>query len=179
MKPLRSALMLTLILGSFVAVAAFSHATPADDAVTLTKVKYSDFLAKVAEKKAKLTVVDAWATWCGPCKENFPHLIEMHKKYASKGLAVVSLSLDDPEKPKKFAEALEFLKSMKATFPNLLLDETTEDSFEKLKIGAIPAVFLFGPDGKEIKRFTLEDASNPFTYEQVEKTIQSMLGESK
>ena len=50
-------------------------------------------------------MVDAWATWCGPCKENFPHVVEMHQKYAGKGLAVVSLSLDDRDKPEKVDEA--------------------------------------------------------------------------
>ena len=62
----------------------------------LVPVKFDEMLARIAaNKKAKLTLVDAWATWCGPCKENFPHVVEMHEKYAGKGLAVVSLSLDD------------------------------------------------------------------------------------
>ena len=145
--------------------------------INLVPIKFNDYLDKIAaDKKAKLTVVDAWATWCGPCKENFPHVVEMHKKYADKGLKVISLSLDDPEKPKKVAEAAAFLKTQGAVFTNLLLDETPDDAFEKLKINAIPAVFLFGPDGKEIKRFTLDDPKNQFTYDDVEKAIREHLG---
>ena len=132
-------------------------------------------LKSIADRKAKLTVVDAWATWCGPCKENFPHVVEMNKKYAGQGLAVISLTLDDPGKPKKVAEAAAFLKEQNAAFTNYLLDETMDDSFEKLNITAIPAVFLFGPDGKEIKRFTLEDVNNQFTYDQVEAFIKDYL----
>ena len=144
--------------------------------IKLVPVKWDVFVKKIAANKAaKLTIVDAWATWCGPCKENFPHVVEMHEKYASKGLAVVSLSLDDADKPKKVAEATEFLKSKKAVFTNFLLDETADVAFEKLDLTAIPAVFLFGPDGREVKRFTLEDVNNLFTYEQVEAFVKDYL----
>src|SRR5262245_2280057 len=69
------------------------------DEVALIPVKYDEFRSRIASngaKGAKFTLVDAWATTCGPCKENFPHLVEMHRKYAKLGLAVVSLTLDDP-----------------------------------------------------------------------------------
>jgi thiol-disulfide isomerase/thioredoxin len=144
--------------------------------VELVPVTFDEMLARIAaNKKAKLTLVDAWATWCGPCKENFPHVVEMHKKYAGKGLAVVSLSMDDREKPKQVDEALAFLKEKKAVFTNFLLDEDFGVGFEKLDVGAIPAVFLFGPDGKEVKRFTMDDTENQFTYEEVEKVVAALL----
>ena len=47
--------------------------------------------------------------------------------------------------------------------------------FEKLKINAIPAVFVFGPDGKEVKRFTMDDPNNQFTYDEVEKAVVALL----
>ncbi|HEY2159029.1 MAG TPA: TlpA disulfide reductase family protein, partial [Isosphaeraceae bacterium] len=95
----RAALLAVLAFGPFAARAA-------DDEVKLVKVPYNDFIAKIAANKGpKLTMVDLWATWCVPCKENFPHVVEMHKKYADKGLAVVSLCLDDPDQPNKIAAA--------------------------------------------------------------------------
>ncbi len=152
-------------------------AEPAPDGgVELVAVTYDNMLARIAaNKKAKYTLVDAWATWCGPCKENFPHVVEMHQKYAGKGLAVVSLSLDDRAKPKQVNEAREFLKEKKAVFTNFLLNEEIGDGFEKLNVNAIPAVFLFGPDGKEVKRFTMDDPENQFTYEEVEKAVAALL----
>jgi thiol-disulfide isomerase/thioredoxin len=179
-RSLRPALLATLTIGSLVlaALAAYSaSAAPADDEVKLVKVRYDELIARIAANKgAKLTMVDLWATWCAPCKENFPHVVEMHHKYASKGLAVVSLSLDDPDQPKKIADAEAFLKEKRATFPNYYLAEATEAAFDKLNIGVIPAVFLYGPDGKEIQRFTLEDVDKPFTYEQVEAAVREKLG---
>jgi len=146
-----------------------------DSEVKLTTVKFDAMIKQIASKQAKLTVVDAWATWCGPCKKNFPHLVEMHEKYSGKGIAFASLSLDDTTKPKQVAEATEFLREKKAEFANFILDETMDDAFEKLDITAIPAVFMFGPDGKIIRKFTLEDPNNQFTYEQVESAVQEFL----
>ena len=137
---------------------------PSTAEVKLVPVKWAGYLEQVASHKdAKLIIVDAWATWCGPCMENFPHLVEMSSKYADKGLVAISLSLDDADKPQKVAAATAFLKEKKAVFTNLILAERTDDAFEKLNIGAIPAVFLYTPDGKEIKRFTLDDVDKLFT----------------
>ena len=146
-------------------------------AITLEAVTFETFRARVttAAKSSKYVLVDAWATNCGPCKENFPHLVQMHRKYADQGLAVMSASLDDRDDPKAVAEARKFLKEKGATFPNFLIDEEFPGAYEKFDIGPIPAVFLYGPDGKEVKRFTLEDASNQFTYDQVEKVVKELL----
>jgi thiol-disulfide isomerase/thioredoxin len=166
------------------AVAAAAPATPDAAAapsaeISLIPVKFDAYLARIKDNKAaKLSMVDAWATWCAPCKENFPHVVEMHKKYADKGLAVYSLSLDHPDVPADLAEARKFLKEQKATLTNLLLDEEEGPAFEKLNVNAIPAVFIFGPDGAELKRFTMDDTKNQFTYEEVEKYVADYLAGS-
>jgi thiol-disulfide isomerase/thioredoxin len=146
-----------------------------EGAFELKPVKFDEFLKRVANKDAKFTLVDVWASWCVPCKENFPHLVEMHHKYADKGLSVASLSFDDPAEPKQVADAKEFLDAKKAAFANYLLDEEQGVGYEKLNIGAIPAVFIYGPDGKEVKRYTMDDVNNQFTYEQVEKDVVALL----
>jgi thiol-disulfide isomerase/thioredoxin len=147
-------------------------------AVTLEKVTYDAFLKRIAEnpRKPRYTIVDAWATWCGPCKENFPHVVEMHRKYADKGLAVVSISFDDPANAKQVEDARAFLREQKATCTNFLLDEAEGVGFEKFGVNGIPAVFVYGPDGKEVKRFTMDDSRNQFTYDQVEKAVVELLG---
>jgi len=148
---------------------------PAQD-VKLERLSWKQFQARLAaNKQIKYTVVDAWSTTCGPCKENFPHVLEMHRKYAEKGLAVISLSLDDPSDKAAVAEAEKFLKQKKAVFTNVLLDENFGAGFEKLNINTIPAVFVYGPDGKEVKRFTMDDPNNQFTYEDVEKAVSTLL----
>jgi thiol-disulfide isomerase/thioredoxin len=145
--------------------------------VALEKVKYDELLRRIADNpsKPRYTLVDAWATWCGPCKENFPHVVEMHQKYHDKGLAVATVSFDDPTNPKQVADAEGFLREKKATFTNYLLDEPDGGAFEKFNVNGIPAVFVYGPDGKEIRRFTMDDPNKQFTYDEVEKAVVALL----
>ncbi len=168
-KPLRVLACLAMAVGLL-------GAAPAD--VKLESLKYPAFVARLTEAKSKnyrYSLVDAWASNCGPCKENFPHLIEMNRKYAGKGLQVISLSLDDVSDAKAVEEARKFLEEKKATFLNVLLDEEFGVGFDKLDISAIPAVFVYGPDGKLVKKYTMDDPNNQFTYEQVEKDIAALL----
>jgi thiol-disulfide isomerase/thioredoxin len=148
------------------------------DEVKLESLKFDAFKARLAQagsKNYKFTLVDAWSTTCGPCMENFPHLVEMHRKFAAKGLQVVSLSLDDPSDAKAVAAARKFLKAQQATFLNVLLDEEFGVGFEKLDINAIPAVFVYAPDGKLVKKYSLDDPNNQFTYAEVEKDVAALL----
>jgi len=147
----------------------------AEGAVKLEKVKFDEFARRMANKNAKYTLVDVWASWCAPCKENFPHVVEMHKKYSGKGLAVASLSFDDPAEAKQVHAAQEFLAEKKAVMTNYLLDEEQGVGNEKLNVNSIPAVFIYGPDGKEVKRFTWDDPDNQFTYDEVEETVVALL----
>jgi thiol-disulfide isomerase/thioredoxin len=154
---------------------ASSDDSSSTDAVKLNRLTWKQLQQRLVNKNIKFTIVDAWSTTCGPCKENFPHVVEMHRKYASKGLAVISLSLDDPSDKAAVDEAEKFLKAKKAAFTNVLLDENFGDGFEKLNVSAIPAVFVFGPDGKEVRRFTMDDPNNQFTYDEVEKAVVALL----
>ena len=158
--------------------AAPTPAATAEQPVGLELVTFDEFLAKIrANKDAKYTLVDVWATWCGPCKENFPHLVEMNKKYGRASMVFASLSFDDPTKPKQVDEAREFLKEKKAVFANYLLNEANDAGFDKLDIGTIPAVFIFTPDGKVLKKFTMDDPNHQFTYADVEKAVVGLLDE--
>jgi hypothetical protein len=57
----------------------------------------------------------------------------------------------------------------------VLLDEEFGVGFEKLDINAIPAVFVYGPDGKLVKKYTMDDPNHQFTYAQVEKDVAALL----
>jgi thiol-disulfide isomerase/thioredoxin len=181
MKVLTSAVLPVVLFASIAVALCGGKPALSDDSrsgfdVKLDRLNWKQFQARLAaNKNVKFTIVDAWSTTCGPCKENFPHLVEMHRKYAKQGLGVISLSLDDPSDKAAVAEAEKFLKAKNAGFTNVLLDEKFGDGFEKLNINAIPAVFVYGPDGKELKRFTMDDPKNQFTYDEVEKAVIALL----
>jgi thiol-disulfide isomerase/thioredoxin len=68
---------------------------------------------KIADHKGKVMMLNLWGIWCGPCREEMPHLGQMQKQYADKGLEVISLNIGDHdgrpepvENIKKFAEQM-------------------------------------------------------------------------
>src|SRR5665213_3127261 len=65
-----------------------------DDGVQLHVVKYEGLKATVLKNRGKVVVVDVWADFCIPCKKNMPHLVELAQKYSDKGLAVITVSID-------------------------------------------------------------------------------------
>ena len=122
-------------------------------------------------------MVDAWSTTCGPCKENFPHVRRDASEVRQEGPGRHLALARRPERQGRGGRGEKFLKEKKAAFTNVLLDENFGEGFEKLNINAIPAVFVYGPDGKEVKRFTMDDPNNQFTYDEVEKAVVALLDE--
>jgi len=99
--------------------------------------------------RGKVVLVDFWATWCGPCKAEIPHLREVYEKWHDRGFDVVGISLDQDR------EALEtFLTEHQLPWVNLFHDATVEGEKNPLAvrydIRAIPATFLVGRDGKVV-----------------------------
>ena len=65
----------------------------------------------LAKLRGRIAVIEFWATWCPPCRKTIPHLIELHKKYAPKGVVICSLT----NEPKSKVEA--FAREMGMTYP--------------------------------------------------------------
>src|SRR4051794_35993663 len=65
-----------------------------DSGVDLQAVKYDDLMKEIRRRRGKVVVVDLWATWCPPCKREFPHLVDLHRTYAAEGVVCVSVSVD-------------------------------------------------------------------------------------
>jgi thiol-disulfide isomerase/thioredoxin len=145
-------------------------AQPAEANVTVKPVSYDQMIQTLSNLKGKVVVVDFWADYCIPCKKEFPHLVEMHRKYGKDGLAAVSVSVDDISTKGVEDRVRKFLESQKAAFTNLILNEKPEVWVDKLKIEAVPAVFVFGRDGKIVKKFTDE-----VNYADIEKLAIELL----
>jgi thiol-disulfide isomerase/thioredoxin len=64
----------------------------------LTAVDAAGLRQKLAALKGRVVVLNVWATWCGPCAMEFPDLVKLERAYRNRGVTVIGLSLDDPDK---------------------------------------------------------------------------------
>lgn len=140
--------------------------------VKLEVVKFDQLQKALKAQQGHVVVMDVWATWCVPCKQEFPHLVALHERHAKAGVVCMSVSLDEP---KERDTALAFLKSKEAAFPNFLLDEG-EKGWDRnmLDLKGIPAVFVYDREGKLARKFTNDDPDNQFTYADVEKLVKEL-----
>jgi thiol-disulfide isomerase/thioredoxin len=170
------ALLLALLVG-LVLSSRGEEPQPKEKAeVTLTTVKLPQLTAALEGQKGKIVVADIWGDFCVPCKKEFPHLVELHRKYAKDGVLCVSVSLDSPDDKEA---ALKFLKEKGAAFPNYLLDEDTAVWQNTWKLKGPPAVRVYGKDGKLAKQFDYDDPNNQFEFKDVEQLVRKLLQEKK
>jgi thiol-disulfide isomerase/thioredoxin len=105
---------------------------------------------KLANYSGKVLVVDLWATWCGPCRQEIPHLIAIANEYKDKGVEVLGLTNEDPamdsEVVKKFSEMF------KINYPIGWADLEMQKGLMRGRNG-IPQTYIIGRDGKVLKHF--------------------------
>ena len=154
-------------------------AKPAEPKITLDVVDRQGYEKALAHKdhRGKVVVVDVWATWCTHCIRNFKHTVEWQEKYRRRGLAVVSLSMDEPDEESR-ERALEFLKKQKATFTNLISryggEEEGMEAFD-IDGGTLPHFKLYDRRGKLLKKFG-GDPDQAVDHLEVEAEIRKALG---
>jgi thiol-disulfide isomerase/thioredoxin len=116
--------------------------------------------------KGKIVIVDFWASWCGPCKDSFPAMNDLQKKYGDQGLVVIAVN-EDEEK----ADMQDFLKANAATFA------VVRDAQQKLVaiagIQTMPSSFVLDETGKV--RFTHNGFHGAQTRKEYEEQIESLL----
>ncbi|MVN20776.1 TlpA disulfide reductase family protein [Mucilaginibacter arboris] len=100
-------------------------------------------------KKNKITLIDFWASYCGPCREQVPELKQLYKKYKAEGLEIISVSIDEDVKKWKHASSIDQLP-----WYNISELKEQEDSknIRNFVIKSIPSNYLIDSDGKFIGR---------------------------
>ena len=95
--------------------------------------------------KGNYVLVDMWASWCAPCREEIPNLAEIYNTYKDKGLVILGIATWD--KKDKIIKAIEDLNM---TWPQLL--DTRQKVMELYGVNGIPHIILFAPDGTIVAR---------------------------
>jgi cytochrome c biogenesis protein CcmG/thiol:disulfide interchange protein DsbE len=96
---------------------------------------------ELSKMKGKVVVINFWATWCGPCRKEIPDFIEAYKKYNSKGLEIIGISLDQDG----WTKVTPFVKQNNINYPIVLGDENITDNYGG--INAIPTTFIVDKNG--------------------------------
>jgi len=122
--------------------------------------------AGLADYKGKLVLLNFWATWCMPCREEMPGMEILWQKYKEQGFVVVAVSVDEGSK----SRVETFSKLLDLSYP-ILLDPGSEVS-DLYKVSNMPTSFLIDGNGKIISRIVgTEEWSSPDATKLVERLL--------
>ena len=139
--------------------------------IEIKKLNESGLDQLIAQRNGKFLFLNVWATWCVPCREEFPDLVKLAYVYKNTDVEIVGLSVDYPDEIE--SKIIPFLRQNKVNFQNYVQNfESQENLISKLNKnwgGAIPATFVFDTMGVQ-KSFL----SGPHDYEQFKDEIEKI-----
>ncbi|MCG6912891.1 TlpA family protein disulfide reductase [bacterium BMS3Abin03] len=125
----------------------------------------------IKNRNGKYLLLNIWATWCIPCREEFPALNKLHERYNDQ-IEFIGLSVDYPDEVE--SKIKPFLDSLNIKFNNYVNAENDQDKFitnlEPGWSGTVPATFIYDTSGKRVKYFT-----GGKTFEEFEKEISELI----
>ncbi|MCW8811433.1 MAG: TlpA family protein disulfide reductase, partial [Ignavibacteriaceae bacterium] len=135
------------------------------------KIINTDDLSAIINNSDLPLLINVWATWCTPCREEFPDLVKIGRSYGDK-VRVVGISVDDSDVLN--SKVIPFIKNQKADFEIYLLKVVESEDFinllNKKWSGAIPATFIYDKDGNQ-KEMLIGKQS----YESFEEAIKKVI----
>jgi thiol-disulfide isomerase/thioredoxin len=96
---------------------------------------------RLADYRGRVVLINFWATWCGPCRDEMPSIQRLKDKLAGKPFAVLAVNLDEPE-----SRIQKFLSQMKLDFTILL--DPGRSAAKAWNARILPASFIIGADGR-------------------------------
>jgi thiol-disulfide isomerase/thioredoxin len=143
------------------------RASPADTEglLALRLPDLDNRLQTIADWKGKVVVVNFWATWCGPCRDEIPLFVKLQSQYAARGLQFIGIAIDRPEKVRPFA------REFGMNFPILIGGFDTLELGRKIgnKAGVLPFTVVLGRDGRIVA--TAVGAAKPEKFEPLLKSL--------
>ena len=126
---------------AFIACASVEAIAPTAAAPDFTLRTMNGPNMRLAEQRGRVVMVNFWATWCGPCRQEMPHLNRLYEKYRASGFVLMGVNVDDDTR-----NAAELATKLGLKFP-VLLD--TDKGVSKLyDLSTMPSTVLIDRDGK-------------------------------
>ncbi len=130
---------------------AASPASPTAAVPALRLASADEVKAAVAAARGKVVVVNVWATWCEPCREEFPDLLRLRREQGPRGVELILVSADF-ERQASAAES--FLREQGVDFPSYLKSGKDMEFIEELEprwSGSLPATFVHDRQGRLVE----------------------------
>ena len=124
------------------------HQAPAENAVA-PNFSLSDMDGRpltLSSYRGKVVLLDFWATWCEPCREETPRFVDLQNKYGNQGLQIIGVSMDDSAEPVR-----DFYKSFKMNYPVVMGNAGIGTQYGGIL--GLPIAFLIGRDGRIRARY--------------------------
>lgn len=122
---------------------------------------------KLSELRGEVVMLNFWASWCGPCRQEMPHLEKIHKKYKRLGFTLLGVNVEENS-----TDAKNYLKDVKVTFP--VLFDNTQKTSKLYDVSAMPTTILIDRNGN--KRF-IHKGYKPGYENDYKKQIKKLLRE--
>jgi thiol-disulfide isomerase/thioredoxin len=135
-------------------------------------------LAEAKASRAPLVLLNVWATWCDPCREELPELLRVYREHRAQGLRLVMISADDPDGRVQAGEVLASAAARAGIGRDLEATSYLKDDDDMKLIdgldprwsGALPATFLFDAAGRRVRSWLA-----PITFADVDPEIRRQL----
>lgn len=138
-----------------------------DPAPDFTLKSLSGENLKLSELRGEVVMVNFWASWCGPCRQEMPLLDQLYKRYQPMGFTILGVNVEEDA-----GVAKKVLQELPVSFP-ILFDQTNKIS-ELYQVSAMPSTFLVDRDGK--LRY-LHKGYQPGYEEQYQAQIRELIRE--
>jgi peroxiredoxin len=123
---------------------------------------------KLSDLRGKAVVLNFWATWCPPCKQEIPWFVELQKRYGSEGLQVVGVSMDDEGDQKDVAK---FAAEQSINYPVLLGKDNVASQYGGIEY--LPTTFYIDRDGVVMDRVFGQPGSRDEIEQNVKRALAS------
>jgi thiol-disulfide isomerase/thioredoxin len=122
---------------------------------------------RLSEHLGEVVLINFWATWCGPCRQEMPLLDELYAKYRRAGLVMFSVNIDEQQEP-----AVEMARTLKVTYP--VLFDARKDVSRAYDVGTMPLTVLVDREG--VVRYVSEGYKPGYEQRYTEK-LRELLNE--
>jgi peroxiredoxin len=96
---------------------------------------------KLSDYRGKVVLLDFWATWCDPCREEIPHFVELQNKLGDQGFQIIGVSMDDGPEPVR-----DFYRKFRMNYPVVMGNAKIGELYGGVL--GLPIAFVVGRDGR-------------------------------